>query len=69
MVNLTDAYVISFTNNLDPNTGIGPVWPAYTKESPKLYTFFDGVSPNVTDDTYRSDAIKFANQLALAHPQ
>ncbi|KZV67209.1 carotenoid ester lipase precursor [Peniophora sp. CONT] len=65
---LTDA-LVNFATNLDPN---GPTlidWPAYTTESPTLFTLLDGnVTQELTNDTYRAEAMEVLTQVALGNP-
>ncbi|KAI0642945.1 carotenoid ester lipase precursor [Trametes meyenii] len=62
-------YLINFVNNLDPNGKSLLSWPKYSKASPKLLTFQDGLTPlAVTNDNFRVDAMNFITQLSLAHP-
>ncbi|KAI0671152.1 carotenoid ester lipase precursor [Trametes maxima] len=62
-------YLINFVNNLDPNGKSLLSWPKYSKASPKLLTFQDGLIPlAVTNDNFRVDAMNFITQLSLAHP-
>jgi acetylcholinesterase len=66
---LTD-FLVNFVNNLDPNGAGGHLdWPAYTKDSPNLMTFLDGLVPEIiTQDTYREEQMAYLTQLSLAHP-
>lgn len=67
---LLNDYVIYFANNLDPNTGSGESWPQYTTDSPRLLTFPDTESGDIsiTDDTYRLEPISTLTNLSLAYP-
>ena len=63
---LTDA-LVNFATNLDPN---GPTlidWPAYTVDSPALLTIQDGdVTPQITNDDFRADAMHVLTRVSLA---
>lgn len=62
-------YLINFVNNLDPNGQSHLNWPQYTTASPKLMTFLDGLTPlEITEDTYRVDAMALLTNITLAHP-
>ena len=64
---LTDA-LVNFATNLDPN---GPTlidWPAYTVDSPALLTLLDGnVTQEITNDTYRAEAMEVLTQIVLVN--
>ena len=62
------SYLVRFVTNLDPN-GAGTLsWPKWIASSPNLLTFFDGsISQNITQDTYRADAITYMNSVNLAY--
>ena len=62
------SYLVRFVTNLDPN-GAGTLsWPKWTTSSPNLLTFLDGSIPqNITQDTYRADAIAFLSTMNLAY--
>ncbi|CAK5270426.1 unnamed protein product [Mycena citricolor] len=65
---LTD-YLIYFTNNLDPNGPTVPSWPAYTKASPNMMTFLDGLIPTtISQDTYRAAGMAFLTNITLQFP-
>jgi acetylcholinesterase len=64
---LTD-YLIHFATHLDPNGGSSPEWQRYTKESPQVMTLIDWGKTNITQDTYRAEAIKYVIKLSLAYP-
>jgi carboxylesterase type B len=61
-------YLVRFVANLDPN-GAGTLsWPMWTTNSPNLLTFLDGLIPQqITQDTYRADAIAYMNSVNLAY--
>ncbi len=62
-------YIIRFVSKLDPNGNTGITWPKYTKESPKMLSFNDGLTPlTVTEDTYRKDQMNTLNKILLANP-
>lgn len=62
-------YLIRFVATLDPNGNTGINWPKYTTESPNLMTFLDGVIPlEITQDTYRQEAIAYLTNVTLANP-
>ncbi|KAH9483256.1 Lipase 4 [Psilocybe cubensis] len=69
-VNLTDPYVISFVNTLNPNVDGTTAWPEYTNDTPNMLTFYDDPlpSPNVTQDTYRLLPMEYLSNLSLAYP-
>jgi acetylcholinesterase len=65
---LTD-YLIHFATNLDPNGGSSAQWPQYTRASPQVMTLTDpSGTMNITQDTYRADAIAYVTELSLAYP-
>ncbi|KZV76203.1 carotenoid ester lipase precursor [Peniophora sp. CONT] len=65
---LTDA-LIYFATNLDPNGPTLPNWPAYTAESPALFTLTDGnVTQTITNDTYRARGMQAIIAASLADP-
>ncbi|KAF9041954.1 carotenoid ester lipase precursor [Hymenopellis radicata] len=62
-------YLIRFVANLDPNGDTGITWPKWTTDSPQLLSFNDGpVSQNITDDTYRKEAIETLNAILFENP-
>ncbi|KAF9028912.1 carotenoid ester lipase precursor [Hymenopellis radicata] len=62
-------YIIRFVATLNPNGNTGITWPKYTKESPKMLSFNDGLFPlTVTEDTYREDQMNTLNEILLANP-
>lgn len=62
-------YLINFVNKLDPNAAGLLSWPKYTSSSPQLLTFLDGLIPlEISEDTYRRDAMNFLTELSLAMP-
>lgn len=64
---LTD-YLIHFVTNLNPNGESLPNWPEYTPSSPQMLTFYNGVPTNITQDTYRAEAISYLEELSLSNP-
>lgn len=68
---LTD-YLVNFVNHLDPNgngTGSQAQWPRYTTSNPLLMTFLDGTIPQeITQDTFRKDAIGNVTKIFLKYP-
>jgi hypothetical protein len=62
------SYLVRFVTNLDPN-GAGTLsWPKWTASSPNLLTFLDGSTPqDITQDTYRADAIAFMTIMNLEY--
>lgn len=65
---MTD-YLIRFVANLDPSGGTNIPWPTYTTQSPNMMTFWDNPSLlNVTQDTYRAEAMTYLTSVTLAHP-
>ena len=65
---MTD-YLVNFVTNLDPNNSTGIYWPQYTTDSPNLLTFLDGLVPlEITQDTYREEAIAFMMNVILQNP-
>lgn len=69
-------YLVNFVNHLDPNgndtdTDSQSVldWPQYTSSNPALMTFLDGTTPQeITQDTFRQDAIGNLTELFLKYP-
>ncbi|KIP05209.1 hypothetical protein PHLGIDRAFT_74623 [Phlebiopsis gigantea 11061_1 CR5-6] len=62
-------YLINFANHFDPNGSGLLSWPKYTTSSPRLLTFLDGPIPlEISQDTYRTDAMNFLTQLSLEAP-
>jgi len=62
-------YLVRFAANLDPNGDTGIEWPQYTTDSPNLLTFLDGPVPlEITQDTYRVEAIEGITNLLLEYP-
>ncbi|KAG1741514.1 Alpha/Beta hydrolase protein [Suillus paluster] len=61
--------LVRFVANLDPN-GVGDLeWPMWTSYSPNLLTFLDGSVPQeITQDTYRAEAIACMIKLGLEYP-
>ena len=63
---LTDA-LVNFATNLDPNGPTLIEWPAYTVDSPALLTLQDGnVTQQITNDTFRAEAMQVLMQIAIA---
>ncbi len=63
-------YLIRFVANLDPNDASTNItWPKWTAESPLMLSFNDGaVAQNVTEDTYREEAIDTLNAFLFENP-
>ena len=64
-------YLIRFVATLDPNgdADTDVQWPKWTPEEPNLLSFNDGdVLLNVTQDTYREEAIDTMNKLLIQYP-
>ncbi len=62
-------YIVRFVANLDPNGDTGITWPKWTTDSPKLLSFNDDSVPqNITEDTYREEAIDTLNAILLQYP-
>jgi len=62
-------YLINFAVRLDPNDGALLSWPKYNTKTPKLLTFQDGHNPlNITDDTFRKDAMDFLLNVMVDNP-
>lgn len=63
-------YLIRFAANLDPNGNTGITWPKYTTAAPKLLTFTDSLffPLQITQDTYRKEAIEYLTGVTLATP-
>ncbi|KAI0804505.1 carotenoid ester lipase precursor [Irpex lacteus] len=69
-------YLVNFVNHLDPNgnsTGTDSEsvinWPRYTLSNPALMTFLDGATAQeITQDTFRRDAIGNLTELFLKYP-
>ena len=64
---LTD-YLIHFATNLNPNGDHLPNWPEYTPTSPQMLTFYAGVPTNITQDTYRAEAISYLEEISRSNP-
>ena len=64
---LTD-YLIHFATNLNPNGDSLPNWPEYTPTSPQMLTFYAGVPTNITQDTYRAEAISYLEEISRSNP-
>jgi hypothetical protein len=66
---MTD-YLVRFAANLDPNGNTGIEWPRYDAEkAPVLLTFLDGSIPlELTNDTFRKEAMDAVTALSLTHP-
>jgi len=72
-LDLLDDYVIQFANTHDPNLGNsegGTSWPEYTIDEPNMYTFprTEGGDIEVTQDTYRENAMKALTNVSLQWP-
>jgi hypothetical protein len=67
-----DEYIVRFTNNLDPNdynNRSSVVWPEYSSEKPRLYTFpRRDAPPDVTTDDYRLEPMQYLANLSLQYP-
>ncbi|KAG5654308.1 hypothetical protein H0H81_004727 [Sphagnurus paluster] len=63
-------YLIRFAANLDPNAKTGLQWPKYTTQTRKLFTFTDGllIGGQITEDTFRKDAMAHLTKITLEHP-
>lgn len=62
-------YIIHFATYLDPNGANGTTWPQYTRATPRLLTIYDDTIPlNITQDTFRADAIQYLTDLSLQNP-
>ncbi|KAI3620784.1 carotenoid ester lipase precursor [Moniliophthora roreri] len=62
-------YLIRFAATLNPNGNTGINWPQYTKESPTLLQFQDGLIPlTLTQDTYRKEAMQALTEVLLVNP-
>ncbi|KAF7976789.1 hypothetical protein HWV62_5634 [Athelia sp. TMB] len=64
-------YLINFAYNLNPNGRTVPAWPQYEVASKKLLTFVDGAAPNateITEDTYRAEALAGLTAISLKYP-
>ena len=67
-------YIISFTNNLDPNgeTGLEPrvTWPQWDPQNPKALVFQDSLlfPRKIIDDNYRTAAMEFMRNMSLLYP-
>ncbi|VDB94160.1 unnamed protein product [Peniophora sp. CBMAI 1063] len=65
---LTDV-LINFATNLDPNGKTLINWPAYTVDSPTLFTLSDGnITQSLTNDTFRVEGIQALLDTELAFP-
>ncbi|PPR02364.1 hypothetical protein CVT24_011708 [Panaeolus cyanescens] len=63
-----DDHLINFVVRLDPNVKMGPRWPSYDSNSPKLFTFPEVGPPTITLDNFRSDSVNYLNNISAAHP-
>jgi len=64
------SYLVRFVSNLDPNGSGDLEWPMWTTNSPNLLTFLDGLIPlEITQDTYRAEAIAFLTSVDLQYPE
>ncbi|OAX36717.1 alpha/beta-hydrolase [Rhizopogon vinicolor AM-OR11-026] len=62
------SYLVRFVTNLDPNGSGTLAWPTWTTSSPNLLTFLDGQTPQqITQDTYRADAITYMINMNLEY--
>ncbi len=69
-------YLVNFVNHLDPNGNSTDTesqsvisWPQYTSSNPALMTFLDGTTPQeITQDTFRQDAIGNLTEVFLKYP-
>ena len=64
-------YLINFAYNLNPNGHTVPEWPQYEVASKMLLTFVDGAAPNateITEDTYRAEALAGLTAISLKYP-
>ncbi|OJA15469.1 hypothetical protein AZE42_10478, partial [Rhizopogon vesiculosus] len=62
------SYLVRFVTNLDPNGSGTLAWPTWTTSSPNLLTFLDGqTTQQITQDTYRSDAITYMINMNLEY--
>ncbi|OAX38437.1 alpha beta-hydrolase [Rhizopogon vinicolor AM-OR11-026] len=60
------SYLVRFVTNLDPNGSGTLAWPKWTTSAPNLLTFLDGLIPQeITQDTYRADAIAYMINVNL----
>ncbi|KAH7906741.1 Alpha/Beta hydrolase protein [Hygrophoropsis aurantiaca] len=65
---MTD-YLVRFVTNLQPDGSTGISWPQYTTEAPNMLTFLDGLIPlEITQDTYRMEAIAYITNVTLTYP-
>lgn len=66
---MTD-YLVNFVATLNPNGAGGQLyWPPYTKASPNMMTFQDGLVPlAITQDTYRVAPMQFLTNTLYANP-
>ena len=64
-------YLINFAVRLDPNGGTLISWPKYDPKMPKLLTL-QGHSAhsrfNITDDTFRKEAMDFLLTVMMDNP-
>ncbi|OAX31729.1 hypothetical protein K503DRAFT_703260, partial [Rhizopogon vinicolor AM-OR11-026] len=62
------SYLVRFVTNLDPNGSGTLAWPKWTTSSPNLLTFLDGlITQQITQDTYRAEAIAFMINVNLIY--
>ncbi len=62
-------YIIRFVAHLNPNGDNGIAWPKWTSEYPQMLSLNEGpISQNITEDTYRKDAIETLNEIMLEYP-
>ena len=59
--------LIHFVNNFDPNGASLIDWPAYTTQTPVLFTLLDGdTAQEITNDTYRLKGMQAIQQATTA---
>lgn len=65
---MTD-YLINFAVSLDPNGPGRLQWLKYDTSTRKLMTFLDGFDHlQVTEDTFRKEAMDYITQVTLKNP-
>ena len=65
------AYLIGFTNILDPNGGGNTFWPKYNTTTRSMLSF-DGLdilpTRSIIGDTYRDEPLAFISDLSVSAP-
>jgi len=64
-------HVLSFVNNLDPNSGgfFSYKWPRYTTSGKQMAEYSDGlIQLSTTTDTYREEQMAYLTEVTLTNP-